>query len=167
MDEPRKCFHADNSPVDHKIDTQGLPPPPVCTVRVPEHLKDELKKQIHTLLQAGLIRPSSSPYAAPVLFAQKKLHSQFTGWLMCIDYSSLNKQTVKDKFQLPNTEDLFVAVKGSKFFTKLDLKWGFWQVRVHGPDVHKNAFCCAIGHFKWLVGPLGLTNMPPTFQRFV
>eukprot|EP00961_Rhodomonas_salina_P032505 438585-Rhodomonas_salina.1 len=60
MDEPPQRFHADNSPVDHKINTQGLPPPPVSTVRVPEHLKEELKKQIHALLQAGLIRPSSS-----------------------------------------------------------------------------------------------------------
>jgi hypothetical protein len=124
---------------------------------------DELRTQINALTQAGLIRPSMSPYGAPVLFARKKDGT----WRLCIDYRALNKITIKDKFPLPRAEDLFDEVHGAKYFTKLDLRWGYHQIKVRPSDVHKTAFRTPFGSFEWLCMPFGLTNAPSTFQRFV
>jgi hypothetical protein len=124
---------------------------------------DELKQQLKALLAGGLIRPSMCPYGAPVLFARKKGGE----WRMCIDYRALNKITVKDKFPLPRAEDLFDQLKGAKFFTKIDLKSGYHQIKVRSQDVPKTAFRTPLGAFEWLVMPFGLTNAPATFQRFV
>eukprot|EP00961_Rhodomonas_salina_P301515 3940495-Rhodomonas_salina.1 len=150
-DQPSRV-HADCSPVDHSIDTEGKQPPQSRMIRLPEHLKEELKKQVSALLKAGLIRPSSSPFAAPVLFAQKKQNGQFSGWRMCIDYRALNAQTVKDKFPIPTADELFRNVRGSVYFTKIDLKWGYWQIRINKDDIAKTAFRCFLGHYEWLVG---------------
>jgi hypothetical protein len=124
---------------------------------------DELSHQLKELSEAGLIRPSMSPYGAPVLFARKKNGS----WRMCIDYRALNKITIKDKFPLPRAEDLFDQVHGAKFFTKIDLRWGYHQIKIKASDVTKTAFRTPLGSFEWLCMPFGLTNAPATFQRFV
>jgi hypothetical protein len=124
---------------------------------------DELKQQLKTLLAGGLISPSMSPYSAPVLFACKKGGE----WRMCIDYSVLNKITVKHKFPLLSPENLFDQLEGAKYFTKIDLKSGYHQIKVRKEDIPKTAFHTPLGSFKWLVMPFGLTNAPAMFQRFL
>ena len=150
--------------VQHEIHEEpGSTPPCGGIYRLRGPMLDELKKQLKALLAGGLIRPSMSPYGAPVLFARKKGGE----WRMCIDYRALNKITVKDKFPLPRAEDLFDQLKGAKHFTKIDLKSGYHQIKVRPEDVHKTAFRSPLGAFEWLVMPFGLTNAPATFQRFV
>ena len=96
----------------------------------------EVMTQIQDLLDKGFIRPSSSPWGAPVLFVKKKDGSM----RMCIDYRELNKKTVKNKYPLPRIDDLFDQLQGSSFFSKIDLRSGYHQVRVADPDIPKTAF---------------------------
>ncbi|KAJ9524354.1 hypothetical protein QJQ45_008542 [Haematococcus lacustris] len=129
------------------------------THTLPEH--DELKQQIQDLLAKGMIEPSSSPYAAPVLFVQKK-----SGELrMCIDYRQLNKITLRDQYPLPRIDDLFDKLSGCKVFSSLDLQAGYHQIRITPEDVPKTAFRTPEGHFQFKVLCFGLTNAPATFQR--
>lgn len=145
----------------HELPHDEKPCRPVYRLSPP--MLDELRAQITALLAAGIIRPSMSPYGAPVLFARKKDGT----WRMCIDYRALNKITVKDKFPIPRAEDLFDQVQGAQFFTKIDLRWGYYQIKMRAEDVHKTAFRTPLGSFEWLCMPFGLTNAPATFQRFV
>ena len=123
----------------------------------------EVRKQSDDLLEKGWIRPSQSPYRAPILFVRKK-----EGTLrMCIDYRELNKQTVKNRYPLPRQDELLDQLHGAKFFSKIDLQFGYHQVRVAGEDVYKTAFGTRYGHFEFLVLPFGLTNAPATFMAFM
>ncbi|KAJ9531173.1 hypothetical protein QJQ45_000822 [Haematococcus lacustris] len=125
----------------------------------PEH--DELRRQITDLLAKGLIEPSSSPFAAPVLFVQKK-----SGELrMCIDYRQLNKITIRDQYPLPRIDDLFDQLAGKTVFSSLDLQAGYHQIRIPAEDVPKTAFRTPEGHYQFKVLCFGLTNAPATFQR--
>ncbi len=123
----------------------------------------ELKSQLAKMLEAGIIRPSSSPYGAPVLFANKK----DGGLRLCIDYRALNNQTIKDRFPIPHAEDLFDKLGNSKVFSKMDLFSGFWQLRIHEDSIDKTAFRTPFGHYEWLGMPMGLANSPSVFQRLV
>ncbi len=108
--------------VEHEINEIPHQPHPCRPVyRLSPPMMDEMRTQVKALLAAGIICPSMSPYGAPVLFARKKDGA----WRMCIDYSALNKITIKDKFPLPRAEDLFDEVKGAQFYTKIDLRWGY------------------------------------------
>jgi hypothetical protein len=100
-----------------------------------EELK-ELKKQITELHEAGYIRPSSSPWGAPILFVQKKDGSQ----RMCVDYRSLNDVTVKNKYPLPRIEGLFDQMRGARVFSKIDLRSGYQQMKIRPSDIPKTAF---------------------------
>ena len=125
----------------------------------PTELK-ELKIQLQELLDKGFIRPSVSPWGAPVLFVKKK-----DGTLrMCIDYRKINKVTVKRKYPLPRVEDLFDQLKGAGVFSKIDLRSWYYQLRVKDVDVPKTAFRTQYGHYEFLVMPFGLTNAPAAFM---
>ena len=119
----------------------------------------ELKSQLQELLEKGFIRPNVSPWGAPVLFMKKK-----DGTLrMCIDYRKINKVTMKNKYPLSRIEDLFEQSKGASVFSKIDLRSGYYQLRVKEVDVSKTAFRTRYGHYEFLVMPFGLTNAPAAF----
>jgi hypothetical protein len=116
----------------------------------------ELKLQIAELQQKGYIRPSSSPWGAPVLFVTKKDGSM----RMCIDYRSLNEVTIKNKYPLPRIDDLFDQLQRAKYFSKIDLRSGYHQLRIKEADIQKTAFVTRYGQYEFTVMSFGLTNAP-------
>ncbi|GBG64114.1 hypothetical protein CBR_g40562 [Chara braunii] len=148
-------------PIRHEIILEvGAVPPRGCIHCMSEEELSVLRAQLHNLLKKGWIRPSSSPYGAPVLFVRKKNKDL----RVCIDYRKLNAQTVKNAGPLPRIDDLLERLGGTKFFSKLDLKSGYHQLEIRQEDRYKTAFKTRYGHFEWLVMPFGLTNAPTTFQ---
>jgi hypothetical protein len=120
----------------------------------------ELKKQIDELLEKGYIRPSTSPWAAPVLFVEKKDGTK----RMCIDYRALNEVTIKNKYPLPRIEDLFDQLRGASVFSKIDLRLGYHQLRIRSSDIPKTTFITKCGLHKFMVMSFGLTNAPAYFM---
>lgn len=148
--------------IEHGIELElGTSPPSRPPYRFME--QDELKKQLKQLLDNQLIRPSCSPYGSPVLFVKKK-----SGELrMCIDFRALNNITIKNKYPLPRVDDLLDQLSTGRYFSKLDLTSGYWQVRIKNNDIPKTAFRTRYGHFEFMVMPFGLTNAPATFQHLM
>jgi hypothetical protein len=120
----------------------------------------ELRKQIAKLQSKGSIRPSSSPWGAPVLSVEKKDGTQ----RMCVDYRLLNEDTIKNKYPLPRIEDLFDQMKGASVFSKIDLRSGYHQLKIRESDIPKTAFCTRYGLFEYTVMSFGLTNAPTHFM---
>ncbi|GJV54107.1 putative reverse transcriptase domain-containing protein [Tanacetum coccineum] len=141
-----------------------LIPEAIPIAKSPYHLApselEELSGQLKELQDKGFIQPSSSPWGAPILFVKKKDGS----FRMCIDYRELNKLTVKNRYPLPRIDDLFDQLQGSQFFSKIDLRSGYHQLRVHEDDIPKTAFRTRYGHFEFTVMPFGLTNAPAVFM---
>ncbi|GJR29022.1 putative reverse transcriptase domain-containing protein [Tanacetum coccineum] len=147
--------------VEFQID---LVPGAAPIVRAPYRLAPseikELSEQLKELSDKGFIRPSSSPWEAPVLFVKKKDGS----FRMCIDYRELNKLTVKNRYPLLRIDDLFDQLQGSSVFSKIDLRSGYYQLRVREEDIPKTAFRTRYGHYEFQVMPFGLTNAPAVFM---
>eukprot|EP00253_Pinus_taeda_P006753 PITA_06753 len=120
----------------------------------------ELKMQLQELLDKNYIRPSVSPWGAPVLFVKNKDGT----FRMCIDYRQLNKLTMKNKYPLPRIDELFDQVKGATVFSKIDLRSGYHQIRIKDEDIAKTAFRTRYGHYEFVVLSFWLTNAPATFM---
>ena len=123
----------------------------------------ELRVQLQELLDKGFIRPSTSPWGAPVLFTKKKDKTL----RLCIDYRQLNRVTIKKKkiwYPLSMIDDLFDQLRGVRVYSKIDLRTGYHQLRVRDTDIANTAFRTRYGHFEFTVMPFGLTNAPATFM---
>ena len=151
-------------PVDHRIRLlPGVSPHSQAPYRLSHVEKQEMHRVIQDLLKLGHIRPSHSPWSAPVLFVKKKDGSL----RFCVDYRMLNKRSVRNMFPMPRTDELLDRIQGSKIFSKLDLRSAYSQVRVHPEDIDKTAFTTPFGHYEYLVLPFGLSNGPATFQTLM
>ena len=146
---------------EFKIDLEDDTPPVHLPIYKLSPLElEEARKQIEYMLEHGFIRPSESPYGAPVLFAPKK----DGGLRFCIDYQWLNKKTVKNRYPLPLPEEMFDRLGGATVFSKIDLKSGYWQMPIRPGDIQKTAFKTRWGLYEYLVMPFGVTNAPAQFM---
>lgn len=150
--------------VDHSIDIEPGHSVPLRGIYPLSSIElEELRKQIDELMQKGFIRPSVSPFGAPILFVKKK-----SGELrMCVDYRMLNKITLKNRYPLPRIDEMLDRLNGARYFTKIDLASGYHQIRIKEEDIQKTAFRTRYGHYEYTVMPFGLCNAPATFQRLM
>ncbi|GJU65082.1 putative nucleotidyltransferase, ribonuclease H [Tanacetum coccineum] len=147
--------------VEFQIDLiPGAAPVARAPYRLAPSEMQELSNQLQELSDRGFIRPSTSPWGAPVLFVKKKDGS----FRMCIDYRELNKLTVKNRYPLPRIDDLFDQLQGSSVYSKIDLRSGYHQLRVRDEDIPKTAFRTRYEHYEFQVMPFGLTNAPVVFM---
>jgi len=124
-------------------------------------MRESLKKDIDDMLKMGVIRESNSPYASPVVVVKKKDGSN----RVCVDYRKLNKLTVFDPEPVPAAVDLFQKLNGDKFFSKIDLRKGYWQVTIPEVDIPKTAFVTPDGSYEFLKMPFGMVNSAATLKR--
>ncbi|MCO5594840.1 hypothetical protein L7F22_048874 [Adiantum nelumboides] len=150
--------------VDHGIElVAGSQPFSKQPYRFSKTKEDEIQRQLKDYLDRGFVRPSKSPWRAPVLLSRKKDNTM----RFCVDYKGLNKLTVKNKYLLPCMDDLIDRLHGALHFTKIDLRLSYHQIRIKLEDIPKTGFHTRYGHYEFLVLPFGLTNAPATFQQMM
>ncbi|KAK3236463.1 hypothetical protein CYMTET_53401 [Cymbomonas tetramitiformis] len=146
----------------HRIDIEPGHKPPSQPMRtIPAPMMEELKRQIIKYVELGILRPSSSPYGCPIIFAPKPGGK----WRMCCDYRALNNITIKDTYPLPPHDTLLEQLKGARWFSRFDFNQFFHQIPIHPDDIHKTAIRTRYGSYEWTVMPFGLTNAPATALR--
>jgi len=153
-----------NREVEFSIDlVSGTGPVSMAPYRMALAELVELKKQIAELMVKQFIRPSTSPWGAPVLLVKKKDGSS----RLYVDYRQLNKMTIKNKYPLPRIDDLIDQLHGSSLFSKIDLRSGYCQILVKADDVQKTAFRSRYGHYEYMVMLFGVTNAPVVFMNYM
>ncbi|UYV62531.1 hypothetical protein LAZ67_2000954, partial [Cordylochernes scorpioides] len=145
----------------HRIDTEDAKPIKHKPYRVSVKERDIIKEQIDEMLTEGIIRPSSSPWSFPVILVKKRDGK----YRFCVDYRKLNNVTVKDVYPIPRIDEVMDTLQGSRYFSAIDLRSGYWQVEVEERDKEKTAFTTAHGLYEFNVMPFGLCNAPATFER--
>ncbi len=149
--------------VEHRIELEPGPPIRLPPYQLALHQRAIAKEQIEAMLLANVIRPSTSPYSAPVVLQKKPCG----GTRFCVDYRQLNKQTIKDPYVMPRISDLLDELSGARYFSAIDIHSAYWQVPIAEEDKHKTAFTCHLGHFEFNVVSFGLCNAPATFMRLI
>ena len=150
--------------IQHRIPTVDQTPIKLPHRRIPPQHLQEVKEHITKLLRQGVIRPSTSPYAAQCVLVRKKDNSL----RLCVDYRLLNEKTIKDAHPIPRIQDALDSLRGSSYFSSLDLVQGYYQVAVHEDDIHKTAFRVGSrGLYEYLRMPMGLCNSGSSFQRLM
>jgi len=150
--------------VEFSIDLiPGIGPVSMAPYRMSPAELVEFKKQIEELMAKQFIRPSTSPWGAPVLLVKKKDGSS----CLCVDYKQLNKMTIKNKYPLPRIDDMMDQLHGSSVFSKIDLQSGYHQILLKADDVQKTAFGSRYGHYEYVVMPFGVTNAPAVFMDYM
>lgn len=148
---------------EHRIDTGDARPLRQAPRRLPPAKRVEAQKAIHEMQQRGIIEPSKSPWSSPVVLVKKKDGS----YRFCVDYRRLNQVTCKDSYPLPRIDDTLEALAGKQWFSTLDLRSGYWQVKLEETAKEKTAFSTGSGLWQFCVMPFGLCNAPATFERLI
>jgi hypothetical protein len=146
--------------IDLKLRTKAIARTPY-RMSTPE--LQELKMQLKELLDLRLIRPSVSPWGAPIIFIRKKDGS----WRLCIEYRQLNKAMIKNQYLFPRIDDLFDQMKGAMVLSKIDLRSEYHQLWIKEDDIPKTTFRMRFGHYEFIVLPFGLTNSPGIFMSLM
>ena len=149
--------------VSMSIDTGSHSPIKLRPYRTPLHKREEVGKAIDDMLKANVIKRSMSPWSFPLVVVSKKDGTS----RMCVDFRKLNKITKPTSYPLPLIDDILSNLGHAKYFSKLDLKSGFWQIALDPKDSEKTAFACHKGLFQFNVMPFGLCNAPGTFQHLM
>ncbi|EZG42671.1 putative reverse transcriptase family protein, partial [Gregarina niphandrodes] len=148
---------------EHEIVTTHERPAHLPLRRTSPNQRDIVRTEVEKMLAQGVIRPSKSPWASPIVLVSKKDGST----RFCVDYRSLNDMTKKDVYPLPRIDDILSALEGAKYFSSMDAASGYWQVPMASNSIEKTAFICTEGLFEFLMMPFGLCNAPATYQRMM
>ena len=149
--------------VTHKIDTGDQPPIRQRPYRVSHQQRTIIEEHVTDMLNRGIIQPSVSPWASPVVLVKKKDNTD----RFCVDFRRLNAVTRKDSYPLPRIDDALEALNGTRYFSTMDLMSGYWQVEMDPESREHTAFTTYGGLYEFLVMPFGLTNAPSTYQRLM
>src|ERR1044071_2762271 len=149
--------------MQHRIYTENVPPIFQRLYKMSSKENEIIRKKLDKMLEQGVIRPLQSPWTSPVVLVRKK-----DGKIrFCVDFRKINSITKKDKYPLPNIEEIMDLLGNAQWFSTMDLASGYWQVKIADEDIEKTAFSTAFGLYEFVVMPFGLTNAPPTFQRLM
>lgn len=147
----------------HRIDTGEALPIHSSPYKIPQKLEEEVNKEIEKMLQLGIIRPSMSPWASPVVIVPKP-----DGTIrFCVDYRKVNKVTKMDAYPIPSMERMIEKVASAKYISTIDLTKGYWQIPLETSTIEKSAFITTKGLYEFLVMPFGMKTAPATFQRMM